>query len=182
MSVTQLDSKIVYQNRWMRVREDVVARPDGSRGIYGVVEKPDYAVILPVDGDGLHLVEQYRYPVGGRFWELPQGSWEERPDVDPAVLARAELEEETGLAAAEMREIGRLFQAYGYSNQGFRVFVASGLTRTAQRLEVEEQDLVARRFGFAEVAAMIRDGRIRDATTVAALMLAKLTGAADLGL
>ena len=109
MSVTQLDSKIVYQNRWMRVREDVVARPDGSRGIYGVVEKPDYAVILPVDGDGLHLVEQYRYPVGGRFWELPQGSWEERPDVDPAVLARAELEEETGLAAAEMREIGRLF-------------------------------------------------------------------------
>ena len=62
------------------------------------------------------------------------------------------------------------------------MFVASGLTRTAQRLEVEEQDLVARRFGFAEVAAMIRDGRIRDATTVAALMLAKLNGAADLGL
>jgi len=68
----------------MRVREDAIRRRDGSSGIYGVVEKPDFVVIVPVDDDGrLHLVEQFRYPVKGRYWELPQGSWEEVAGADP---------------------------------------------------------------------------------------------------
>ena len=57
----------------MRVREDTIRRRDGSIGIYGVVEKPDFVVIVPIEDDGrLHLVEQYRYPVEGRYWELPK--------------------------------------------------------------------------------------------------------------
>ena len=60
-------TRLVYENRWMRVREDMIRRRDGSSGIYGVVEKPDFVVIVPVEDDGrLHLVEQYRYPVKGR--------------------------------------------------------------------------------------------------------------------
>ena len=67
----------------MRVREDMIRRRDGSTGIYGVVEKPDFVVIVPVEDDGrVHLVEQYRYPVKGRYWEFPQGSWEREPGVD----------------------------------------------------------------------------------------------------
>ena len=55
----------------MRVREDTIRRRDGSTGIYGVVAKPDFVVIVPVEDDGrVHLVEQYRYPVKGRYWEL----------------------------------------------------------------------------------------------------------------
>jgi ADP-ribose pyrophosphatase len=67
-------SRIVYENRWMRVREDAVERQDGAPGIYGVVEKADFAVIVPLDNGFIHLVEQYRYLVKGRYWELPQGS------------------------------------------------------------------------------------------------------------
>lgn len=58
-----LGSRQVYANPWMAVREDAVRRPDGSTGIYGVVDTPDIALVVPVDGDRLHLVEQYRYPV-----------------------------------------------------------------------------------------------------------------------
>ncbi|MGH3330123.1 MAG: hypothetical protein ACRDPJ_02350 [Nocardioidaceae bacterium] len=63
-----LGSKQVYANPWMTVREDTVRRTDGSTGIYGVVDPPDIALIIPADGDRLHLVEQYRYPVAGRRW------------------------------------------------------------------------------------------------------------------
>ena len=67
-------SRIVYENRWMRVREDAIRRRDGSAGIYGVVEKADFVVVVPVEADGsIHLVQQFRYPVGARFWEFPQG-------------------------------------------------------------------------------------------------------------
>jgi ADP-ribose pyrophosphatase len=87
--IATLRTRLVYENRWMRVREDAIRRPDGSQGIYGVVEKPDFVVIAPVEEDGsVHLVEQYRYPVGARFWEFPQGAWEHAPGADPIDVAR----------------------------------------------------------------------------------------------
>ena len=90
--VEAIGMKVIYENRWMRVREDVARRRDGSEGIYGVVEKPDFVVIVPVEGDGsLHLVQQFRYPVGGRHWEFPQDFWEAAPDVDSLVFVRRVL-------------------------------------------------------------------------------------------
>ena len=83
-NIETTSTRFVYENRWMRVREDTIRRRDGSTGIYGVVEKSDFVVIVPVEDDGqVHLVEQYRYPVKGRYWEFPQGSWEREPGVDP---------------------------------------------------------------------------------------------------
>jgi ADP-ribose pyrophosphatase len=66
INIETTSTRLVYENRWMRVREDTIRRRDGSIGIYGVVEKPDFVVIVPVEDDGrVHLVEQYRYPVKG---------------------------------------------------------------------------------------------------------------------
>jgi len=91
VNIETTSTRLVYENRWM-VREDTIRRRDGSTGIYGVVEKPDFVVIVPVeDGGRLHLVEQYRYPPKGRYWELPQGSWEQEPGADPMEMARGEL-------------------------------------------------------------------------------------------
>src|SRR6267142_2955820 len=101
--ITTTGTSVVYENRWMRVREDTIRRRDGSNGIYGVVEKPDFVVIIPVEDDGrLYLVEQFRYPVKGRYWEFPQGSWEQIEGADPLEMALGELREESGLDAAEM--------------------------------------------------------------------------------
>ena len=91
-------------------------------------------------------------------------------------LARAELREETGLRAAEMRYAGRLFLAYGFCTQANHVFLATGLTPGEAALEVEEQDLVTRAMPLAELEAMIRDGVIEDQSTVAAFGLLRLKG------
>lgn len=177
--IVRTGSRLVYENRWMRVREDAIRRRDGSSSIYGVVEKPDFVVIAPVWPDGrIQLVEQYRYPVRGRYWELPQGSWQDAPDKDPTELARAELREETGLDAERLVRVGPLFQCYGYSTQGYYIFLATGLRPADGPVhpDPEEQDLITRAFPMAEVEAMLRDGVIRDATTVAAFGLLRLKG------
>jgi ADP-ribose pyrophosphatase len=162
-NIQTLDTHIVYENRWLRLREDAIRRTDDSKGIYSVVEKPDFVVIVPVEADGrIHLVQQYRYPVRARYWEFPQGSWELAPDADPADIACGELREETGLRADHMVNTGHLFEAYGYSNQGSHVYLATGLHRGDADLDHEEQDLVSRAFLLAEVEQMIRDGEIKD--------------------
>ena len=176
-NIETTSTRFVYENRWMRVREDTIRRRDGSTGIYGVVEKPDFVVIVPVEDDGrVHLVEQYRYPVKGRYWELPQGSWEQEPGADPMEMARGELREETGLDAAHMTYVGHLFEACGYADQGYHIFLATGLRHGDADPEHEEQDLVTRDFALSEVERMIRDGEIKDATTVASLGLLRLKG------
>jgi 8-oxo-dGTP pyrophosphatase MutT (NUDIX family) len=126
--VDTLDSREVYRNAWMSVREDRVRRADGSDGIYGVVDKPDFALVIPRDEHGLWLVEQYRYPVRRRAWEFPQGSWGNGTSGSPVELAAAELREETGLRAEHVRHLGHLYGAYGFCSQGFDVYVATGLT------------------------------------------------------
>jgi ADP-ribose pyrophosphatase len=165
VDIKTLGTRVVYENRWMRVREDAIRRRDGSDGIYGVVEKPDFVVIVPLEADGgIHLVQQYRYPVGARYWEFPQGSWEQTPGANSTEVARGELREETGLVAANMVSAGHLFEAYGYSNQGYHVYLATGLRRGERALDHEEQDLVSRAFPLPELERMIRDGEIKDAT------------------
>ncbi|MFF2409949.1 NUDIX domain-containing protein [Streptomyces sp. NPDC058092] len=159
----------------MTVREDDIQRPDGSPGRYGVVDKPDYALAIPRQDDRVHLVEQYRYPVGGRYWEFPQGSWPEgHQGAAPLDLARAELREETGLRARRMTYLGRLHVAYGYATQGCHVFLAEELTEGVPEREPGEADMRQRWADPAEWRDLIRSGRITDAATLAAHTLLTL--------
>jgi len=175
--IQTLSTRIAYENRWMRVREDAIRYRDGSPGIYGVVEKPNFVVVVAVEPDGsIHLVEQHRYPVGRRMWELPQGAWEQRPDADPIAVARGELREETGLDAAEILHVGHLLQAPGYATQEYDIYLARGLTRSTAALEHTEQDLITRAFPGAEVLDLVVTGVIQDASSIAALGLMKLKG------
>lgn len=164
-------SDVVYANRWMTVREDKTLRHDGVEGVFGLVEKPDFALVIPYSDGGFHLVEQYRYAVKGRYWEFPQGSWETEPDADPLALARGELAEETGLRAGSMRRLGHLFEAYGYCNQGFHVILATDLTAGEPDLEEFEAGLISRWFPEAHVWQLIAEGRMKDAPSIAALAL-----------
>jgi ADP-ribose pyrophosphatase len=165
-------TRIVYENRWMRLREDITERADGTPGLYAWIEKPPAAVIVPLDGDQVWLVQQHRHPIGARFWELPQGAWEDDPTAAAEDLARGELAEETGLRAARMEHLGKLYFAYGISDQSFDVWRASGLEPGEQALEATEADLRVERFTVADFEAMICGGQIRDAATVSAWHLA----------
>ena len=165
-------TRIVYENRWMRLHEDITERADGTPGLYAWIEKPPAAVIVPVDEGFVWLVEQHRHPIGARFWELPQGAWEDDPTAAPEDLARGELAEETGLRAARIEHLGKLYFAYGITDQSFDVWRATGLEPGEQALEATEADLRVERFTVADFEAMIADGRVRDAATVSAWHLA----------
>ena len=166
-TITTLASREVYHNHWMRVREDEILRSNGERGIYGVVEKHDAAIILPIDRGRVWLVEQFRYTIQERALELPQGSWEMEVD-NPEELARGELREETGLEAAEMIHLGSLWIAYGFLRQRQHVFLATGLTETARNPDAEEHDLIVRTVLIAEFEEMMLNGVIRDSCTLSA--------------
>lgn len=174
--IETIATRVAYENKWMKVREDTIRRRSGAEGIYGVVDKPDFVAILPIEKNTIHLVEQFRYPVDGRYWELPQGSWEENPDTDISRVAAGELQEETGLVAARVDYIGHIYQAYGYSNQGFHLFLASELEQAEQKLDQEEEGLITQSFELSEFEAMITCGVIKDATTISAYGFARLKG------
>ncbi|MEU4740174.1 NUDIX hydrolase [Actinosynnema sp. NPDC023658] len=166
-----LGSREVYANQWMVVREDAIERADGTSGIYGVVDKPDYALVIPMDGERLRLVEQFRYPLGMRRWEFPQGTAPELAAEDPLVLAERELREETGLRAGRLVELGLLDVAPGMSSQRGRVFLATELTEGFHEREHEEQDMRSAWFPRAEFEAMVARGEITDAQSIAAYTL-----------
>jgi 8-oxo-dGTP pyrophosphatase MutT (NUDIX family) len=166
-TITTLSSREVYRNPWMRVREDEILRSNGEKGIFGVVEKEDSAIIIPIDSGRVWLVEQYRYSIEERALELPQGGWEMEVD-NPEELARGELKEELGLAAAEMTYLGWLWIAYGFLRQKQHVFLATGLTEVQKEPDPEEHDLVPRVLLVEEFEAMMLNGAIRDNCTLSA--------------
>src|SRR5581483_306423 len=127
MSIKTLSTREIYRNNWLRLREDQIERSNGARGIYGVIEKDDCAIIIPIEGETIYLIEQFRYTIQQRALELPQGGWE-TANVDPEELARGELREETGLTAASMMRLGEMWVAYGFARQKEHVFLATGLT------------------------------------------------------
>ncbi len=174
--IITLTSRVAYENRWLRVREDTIRRRDGSDGLYGVVERTDFVVVAPWQDGALTLVEQYRYPIRARIWELPMGMWEHAPGIDPSALAAAELREETGLVAAQMEPAGTLLQGPGYCNQRGHVFLATGLTQGQPAREVSEQDMRCRAFPLPAIEQMIRDGEMQDGMSIAALGLLRFRG------
>ena len=172
-----VDTRVVYENPWMRLREDVVVRRDGSKGQYAVVESPDYVVVIPFDGERFHLVEQYRYPVRARLWEFPQGVAGEADS--PERMAEIELAEETGLVARTLEPLGYLHDGYGRSTNGFHVYLATNLTSGVPRREAEEQDMRTAAFTRDELWHLVESGACTDSASLAALVLlerAKETG------
>ena len=169
--IERIASREIYRNQWMVVREDDIRRPDGSHGIYGVVDKPNFALVMPYDGKRFRLVEQFRYPVGARRWEFPQGTAPDLQHAEPAELAERELREETGLRAARFEALGQLDVAPGMSSQQGWVFLATGITEGDSEREHEEQDMRSAWFSCDDVEAMIRSGGIADAQSIAAFAL-----------
>ncbi|MBV8965247.1 MAG: NUDIX hydrolase [Mycobacteriaceae bacterium] len=152
----------------MVLREDEIRRPDGSVGIYSVVDKPTFALVMAYEGQRFRLVEQFRYPLGVRRWEFPQGTAPDLAHVEPAQLAERELREETGLRATSFEVLGQVDVAPGMSSQRGWVFLATGIVEGESEREHEEQDMVSAWFSRADVEEMIGSGVVTDAQSIAA--------------
>jgi 8-oxo-dGTP pyrophosphatase MutT (NUDIX family) len=174
VSIKTLTSKVVYQNPWLSVREDQVEYADGTRGLHSVVDRPDFALIIPADKDGFHLVEQYRYTIGSRCWEFPSGSFPPGVTGTPEEMAAAELVEETGFTAGNLRKLGYLHCANGTMGEGFHVFLATDLVPGKPSREASEQDMRQRWFSRRDLELMMQDGVITDGPSLAAYLLLTL--------
>jgi 8-oxo-dGTP pyrophosphatase MutT (NUDIX family) len=171
VSIKTLSSRVVYTNPWLTVREDEIEREDGSRGIYSVIDKPDFALVMPYENDGFHLVEEYRYPLGARRWQFPQGAFPQGVTGTPSELAAAELGEETGFTAGTLTGLGYLNCAQGFTGQGYHVFLAEDLVPGEPHREETEQDMRQEWFPRAEVERMLGGGTITDDSSLAAYLL-----------
>ncbi len=177
--VRTLASAVVYEDSWMRLRRDEIERRDGSRGTYAFVEKSDFALVIPAEDEGFHLVEEFRYPIGRRTWSFPQGGFPAGQAGRPDELARLELTQETGLRARHLVKLGSLNCAHGISSQAGHVFLATGLEPGTAEREPEEQDMRQEWVSRPRFEEMISQGLITDASTVAAyamLLMRERTG------
>ena len=181
--IRTLSSSVVYSDNWTQLRRDEIERSDGSKGTYAVVERDNFALVIPAENGGFHLVEEYRHPLGRRGWSFPQGSFPKGEDGTPEELARAELAQETGLRAGLLTQLGALAVAHGMSDQYGQHWLATELTQGEPDLEPEELGLRHEWVKREDFEAMIRDSRIVDTSTVAAyalLLMAERRGELDL--
>jgi 8-oxo-dGTP pyrophosphatase MutT (NUDIX family) len=163
-----ISSREVYDNPWIRVREEQVIRPDGEPGIYGVVHYKNIAIgILPVEDGHIYLVGQYRYPLKQYSWEIPEGGCPEGEDL--LCAAQRELAEETGLRAQSWKMLGEAHLSNSVSDERAVWFLATGLTQGEHDPEGTEQLNVCR-LPAEQVFQMAMAGKITDSLSLLAIM------------
>lgn len=169
MGWKKLDSRVVYENPWITLREDEVINPGGGRNTYGHIQFKKKAIaIVPLDEDGnTWIVGQDRYTLGEYSWEVPMGASE--PGEEPLATAHRELREETGLSADEMVQIMRLHTSNSITDEEGFVFVATGLSHGETDFD-EMEVLDIRKLPLEDVVAMIGRGEMTDAISVAAVL------------
>jgi ADP-ribose pyrophosphatase len=171
MAYELISSESTYQGKAFSVRRDQLRLPDGSLARLDIVEHVGAVTVLPFDEAGqIWFVRQYRHAAGLELLELPAGTLE--PDEEPEACALREIREETGMAAGRLQKIGEFFLAPGYSTEYMYVFLAGDLTHDPLPGDADEF-LSVERFPLAQVEAMLLNGEIQDAKTIAALALGR---------
>jgi 8-oxo-dGTP pyrophosphatase MutT (NUDIX family) len=164
-----ISSQIVYQNPWLRVREDAVIRPDGNPGIYGVVEiRPSVGVIAINDREEIALAGQWRYTLDRYSYEIVRGG-SEPGETDFLNAARRELREEAGVEARHWQSLGAVDVCNGVTTDVQHLFLATGLSVVgAENDPFEEIETLWQ--SLPDVLRMIRDGEMTEVCSVAAIL------------
>lgn len=161
--------RVAYENAWIRVVHDEVMRPDGTPGVYGLVQMRNAAVgVVAIDEhDRVALVRQYRYALDHASWEIPEGGVPRHES--PLEGAMRELGEEAGVEATTWQELGRAHLSNSITDEVGTLFLATDLRSVPQALESSEADLTVDWVPFETALAMVLDGRITDALSVIAI-------------
>ena len=164
----KLDGKEIFRGRILRVEVDQVELENGAVSRREVVRHPGGAAILPVDAEGnATLVRQLRYAFGREILEIPAGKLE--PGEDPKTAAVRELEEECGLVAGEITDLGCIYPSVGYDDEVIYLFLARELSTTVARPD-DGEFVTLEQYPLEELTGMAERGEIRDAKTVTAIL------------
>lgn len=164
--------RLIHQGAVVGFYEGTFEGPDGSRFERDVVRHPGAVSVVPVDGDEVVLVRQYRAPIDAVVLEIPAGKRDVHGE-DPAVTAARELAEEVGLAAGSLQPLIELHHSPGFCDELQLVYLGRDLRPVPQALDgIEEQHLTVERYRFDEAVAMCLDGRITDAKTIVGILAA----------
>jgi ADP-ribose pyrophosphatase len=171
MKFELLGSEIIYQGHAIILRVDSLRTPANRTVKYDIIEHHGSVILVPVDENGqIYFVRQYRHAAGLDMLELPAGTLE--PGEAPEDCAAREVREETGMAAANIKEIGSFYLAPGYSTELMHVFLATGLSHSPLAPDLDEF-LSVEMLSFAEALKLAASGQLQDAKSLAALLLAQ---------
>ena len=166
----QLTSRPVYENRWIRVREDQVELPDGRTTLYGVVQCAGCVGVLPfLDPDTIILVGQYRYVAGDFYWEMPTGAM--KPGESEEAAVQRELAEEAGYEAGRLVKLCACHTSKSVVDETANIYLAEGL-HPVQRQADPTEFIEVRAFPFDDVLRMVERDEIKDAMTIIAVLYA----------
>jgi ADP-ribose pyrophosphatase len=169
-------SRRIYENPWMKLREDIAEMPTGKTTIYGVIECAECVGVLPfIDDDHVVMVRQYRYVFGENHrWEMPTGGVKPGESLEQA--ARRELREEVGYDAAELQHVSTYFTSKSIMREVGHLYLGWGLTRV-EAIPDETEFLEVAFFPFKQVLHMVLASEIRDSMTVITVLhAARLRG------
>jgi len=171
MTYTIEQSESVFQGQLFNVRVDQVQYPDGLIHRVDMVMHHGAVALVPIDADGgVWFVRQYRHPAGRTLIEIPAGTLE--LGEKPQDCAIRECREELGLAPDEIIPLGSVYLAPGYSTEILHIFLARGLQSSPLPPD-EDEVLEPVKISWREVQNMIQEGEIRDAKTLAGILLAQ---------
>lgn len=170
MNMKTLQSSPIYKGKVFTVRQDQVQLPSGKIARLDIVQHHGAVVILPFEDNLIWFVRQYRHAAGEVLLELPAGTLE--PSEDGETCAYREIREEIGMAAGQLKRIGEFFLAPGYSTEYLQIFIARDLT-PAPLPQDEDEQITVEKIPVEEAYQMAFRGELRDAKTLAALLLAQ---------
>lgn len=170
---TTRSSKPIYENKWMRLREDIAEMPDGRTTIYGVVTFGECVGVLPfVDDDHVVLCRQYRYVFGeNQRWEMPTGGVKPGESAEQAALR--ELQEEVGHVAGRLHHVSTYYPSKSVCFEIGHLYLGYDLTQSVLPPDETEFFEIAT-FHFGEALDMVKRSEIRDSMTVVTILHAAL--------
>jgi ADP-ribose pyrophosphatase len=164
-----LARQVVYRGRRIELDLDRVRLPNDHVVELEIVRHPGAAAIVPLLGEEVIMIRQWRHATGGWLLEIPAGTLS--PGEEPAHCAARELEEETGFVSSELIELGWVWSSPGVFSERIWLYLARGLSASAQRLEQDEV-LSLERVSWEEAVDRAARGELHDGKSVAALLLA----------